>query len=91
MPVPPSRPISIRSMTDSTHSSHPRHHFFAIVRIVKGAPVASPAEYHVHTKAGLTLILTAHLPLAKSATPVPGSHLGTRTSVEPALGPRSGD
>jgi hypothetical protein len=79
MPVPPSRPISIRSMTDSTHSSHPRHHFFAMVRIVTGAPVASRAEYRVHTKAGLTLILTAHLPLANlGSCPASHSHEGDR-------------
>jgi hypothetical protein len=89
MPVPPSRPISIRSMTDSTHSSHPRHHFFAMVRIATGAPVASRAEYRVHTKAGLTLILTAHLPLARTGAPADkgrspfrsrnaGSSLGSR-------------
>jgi hypothetical protein len=38
--------------------------------MVTGAPVASRAEYRVHTKAGLTLILTAHLPLARTAHPV---------------------
>lgn len=68
MPVPPSRPTSIRCMTESTHSSHPRHHFFATVRIVTGAPVVPRAEYRAHARAGLTLILPDRAPPCRLRT-----------------------
>jgi hypothetical protein len=80
MPVPRSRPISIRSMTDSTHSSHPRHHFFAMVRIVTGAPVASRAEYRIHTKAGLDAADPDRAPPSRQGREVAKSSLGRNPS-----------